>query len=84
VLLESESVNATNHIVIRDCLTNQSWKLKQIDTTGGTSSWDLKNITLQGGPSTAADVINTVTYPNIWATATVPVISRVRFEKPLN
>ncbi len=47
VLLESESVNATNHIVIRDCLTNQSWKLKQIDTTGGTSSWDLKNITLE-------------------------------------
>ena len=84
VLVQSESVNATTHVVIRDCLTNQTWKLQQINTTGGVSSWDIKNITLQGNPSTAANVIDTATYPNIWATATVPTLGRVRFEPPLN
>lgn len=84
ILVESESVNATNHIVIRDCLTNQTWKLNQINTTGGVSSWDMKNVTLQGNPATAANVIDTVTYPNIWATATVPTLGRVRYEPPLN
>lgn len=84
VLLQSESVNGTTHVVIRDCLTNQTWKLQQIDS-GGTSSWDMKNITLQGGPDTNADILDTATYPNIWATATIPTgTSRVRFEKPMN
>jgi hypothetical protein len=84
VLLESESTSATNHIVMRDCLTNQTWKLKQVNTGGGVSSWDMKNVTLQGNPTDAADVIDTVGFPNIWATATVPTLGRVRFEKPLN
>ena len=84
ILLESESTNGTNHIVLRDCLTNQTWKLKQINTTGGTSSWDMKNITLQGNPTSAADVRDTVGFPNIWATATVPTSNRVRFEPPMN
>ena len=84
VLLESESTNATNHIVMRDCLASQTWKLKQINTGGGVSSWDMKNVTLQGNPDDASEVIDTVGFPNIWATATVPVLSRVRFEKPLN
>jgi hypothetical protein len=84
ILLESESTNGTNHIVIRDCLTNQTWKLKQINTTGGTSSWDMKNVTLQGNPTDAADVRDTVGFPNIWATATVPTSNRVRFEPPMN
>lgn len=84
ILLQSESTNGTNHIVMRDCLTNQTWKIEQIDS-GGTSSWDMKNVTLQGGPSTNADVLDTATYPNIWATATIPSgTSRVRFEKPMN
>ena len=84
ILLESESTNGTNHIVLRDCLTNTNWKLKQINTTGGTSSWDMKNITLQGNPTSAADVRDTVGFPNIWATATVPTSNRVRFEPPMN
>lgn len=84
ILLESESTNGTNHIVIRDCLTNQTWKLKQINTGGGTSSWDMKNVTLQGNPTSAADVRDTVGFPNIWATATVPTSNRVRFEPPMN
>lgn len=83
VLLESESTSATNHIVMRDCLTNQTWKLKQINNSG-VSSWDMKNVTLQGNPQDEADVIDTVGFPNIWATATVPTLGRVRFEKPLN
>lgn len=84
ILLQSESTNGTNHIVMRDCLTNQTWKIKQINTGSGQSSWDMKNVTLQGNPSTAADVRDTVGYPNIWATATVPTSNRVRFEPPMN
>ena len=83
VLLQSESVNGTTHVVIRDCLTNQTWKLEQIDS-GGTSSWDMKNVTLQGNPTSATDVRDTVGFPNIWATATIPTSNRVRFEPPMN
>jgi hypothetical protein len=82
-LIESESVNATTHIVIRDCLTNQSWKLSHIEN-GGTSSWDMKNLTLEGGPDTAAEVIDTVTFPDIWVGGNAPDLTRVRWEKPLN
>lgn len=44
----------------------------------------MKNVTLQGNPDDNADVIDTVGFPNIWATGTVPTLGRVRFEKPLN
>lgn len=84
ILLQSESTNGTNHIVMRDCLTNQTWKIEQINTGSGQSSWDMKNVTLQGNPTTAADVRDTVGFPNIWATATVPTSNRVRFEPPMN
>ena len=84
ILMESESTNGTNHIVLRDCLTNTNWKLKQINTGSGQSSWDMKNVTLQGNPTSAADVRDTVGFPNIWATATVPTSNRVRFEPPMN
>jgi len=39
---------------------------------------------LQGNPTSAADVRDTVGFPNIWATATVPPSNRVRFEPPMN
>ena len=42
----------------------------------------MKNVTLQGNPTSAADVRDTVGFPNIWATATVPTSNRVRFEPP--
>lgn len=85
VLLESESTNGTNHIVLRDCLTNTDWKLKQINTGSGQSSWDMKNVTLQGNPTSAADVRDTVGFPNIWASGSaIPTSNRVRFEPPMN
>lgn len=84
-LIESESTNGTNHIVLRDCLTNTNWKLKQINTGSGQSSWDMKNVTLQGNPTDAADVLDTVGFPNIWASGSdIPTSNRVRFEPPLN
>lgn len=83
VLAESESVSATTHMVLRDCLTNQGWKLSHVEN-GGTISWDMKNVTLQGDPQTANEVINTGTHPDIWVGGVHPVLSRVRWEKPLN
>lgn len=84
VLVESESTNATNHIVIRDCLAGSTqFKLTQINS-GGVSSWDMKNVTLAGNPTSSADVVDTIGFPNIWTTATVPTVGRVRWESPLN
>jgi len=83
VLVESESVNATNTVVIRNCkAVSTQFKLNQINS-GGVTHWDIANTNLPGGPSTNADVIDTVNYPNIWATGTVPTLSRVKFSPAL-
>lgn len=84
VLIESESDTATNRVVLRDCLNTGPWQLRQINTFGGNTSWDMKNVSLPGGPTTAADVINTVAYPNIWAPGSaIPTPNRVRYEPPM-
>lgn len=86
VLVESESDTATNAIVLRNCKAGSTqFKLKQINTNGGATSWDIKNVQLPGNPATAANVIDTVGYPDIWASGSaIPTLGRVRFEPPMN
>jgi len=70
-LLDVESKGGTVMVVMKNVFGNNSnnlWKLKSTDTpaSSGYVAWDFENVHLQGNPTTAAQVVDTVTYPNIW------------------
>lgn len=69
VLISAESTSATVMMIMKNCFGNTSnnrWKLTCLDTGGGHVAWDFDNVHLQGNPTTPANVVDTVTYPDIW------------------
>jgi len=57
-----------------------NWKMNYImeDLAANGAILDFKNVYLQGNPVTAADVVNTVGFPNIWkAGSQIPLVGRV-------
>lgn len=73
-LLDVESKASPVMVVMVNCFGNTSdnrWLLKSTDN-GGFVAWDFDNVHLQGNPTTAANVIDTATYPNIWVGGVTP------------
>ena len=61
-------------VVMSNCFGNNSnnrWLLKSTDN-GGFVAWDFDNVHLQGNPTTAANVVDAATYPNIWVGGVTP------------
>ena len=73
-LLDVECRSGTIMVVMSNCFGNNSnnrWLLKN-DDNGGFVAWDFDNVHLQGNPTTAANVVDTATYPNIWVGGVTP------------
>lgn len=73
-LLDVESKASPVMVVMSNCFGNTSnnrWLLKSTDN-GGFVAWDFDNVHLQGNPTTAANVVDTATYPNIWVGGVTP------------
>jgi len=85
-LLEATNTQGTTIFNLRNIRGNtggNTWKLKNVNS-GGAGAYIMRNTTLQGAPQTAADVIDTVGFPNIWtADSNVPPLSRIDFIKAL-
>lgn len=76
--LETTS-GSTNRVSIRNVNYSGSGDEYGLKATGGQFKLDLFNVMLVGAPQTAANVVDTVGYPNIWAAgSTVPNASNVR------
>ena len=74
------SAGGTSRIYLKNISGNTSnnrWVLNHEESGAGNIAWDFQNVNLQGNPTTAANVIDTVTYPNIWVGGVTPILSRV-------
>lgn len=79
----SQGTTAYNLQNIRTNSGSATWKLENINTSGA-GSYRMRNVALQGAPQSAADVIDTVGFPNIWkAGSNVPPVGRIDFIKAL-
>lgn len=78
---ELTNVSGVNRIFM-DAIGNHSssnWLLRNIHTAGTGGCWVFNMCKLQGDPTTAANIVDTVGYPNIWTgDSDVPSVSRVR------
>lgn len=80
------SAGGTSRIYLRNISGNTSngrWKLSHTESGAGNIAWSFQQVQLQGNPTTAANVIDTVGYPNIWVGGVTPIVTRVYIEKYL-
>jgi len=86
VLVNATNTQGTTIIRMENCRPNNggsTWKLRN-KNTGGASGWIFNNTLLQGQPSTAADVVNTGSFPDIWTVdSDIPPVGRIQFNKAL-
>lgn len=85
-LLETDNAQGTTVFEILNVRGNNggnTFKFKNVNS-GGAGAYRFRNTQLQGAPQTAADVVNTAAFPNIWtADSDIPPVSRIDFLKSL-
>lgn len=73
-LIRAVCTAGTVMCVMKDCFGNNSnnrWKLSSPPSTGFIG-WDFNNVHLQGNPTTPANVLDTIGFPDIWVVGEEP------------